>query len=94
MLVSEPTFEGMWAEAQWTHAASVALRIPSLRHLLALKLHALKQAPRHRRLKDMNDVLQLVESNAMDVSAVDFRGLCLRYGDRAVYEQILQASRS
>ena len=89
MLASAETFAGMWGEAGEARVESVAVRIPSLRHLLALKLHVLKQAPGHRAVKDLNDVVQLIEFNGLDVRAEEFRQLCLRYGNVSWYEKLV-----
>jgi hypothetical protein len=91
MLASAETFAGMWGEAGKARVESVTVRIPSLRHLLALKLHVLKQDLGHRAVKDMNDVVQLVDLNGLDVRAGEFRQLCLRYGNGSLYEKLVSA---
>jgi hypothetical protein len=93
MLVSAATFAGMWGEAGQARVGSVTVRIPSLRHLLALKLHVLKQDLGHRTVKDLNDVIQLIEANGLDTQAEEFRQLCLRYGNSSLYERLLSACR-
>jgi len=91
MLASAETFAGMWSDSEETGVESVAVRIPSLRHLLALKLHVLKQELGHRTVKDMNDVVQLIEFKRLDVRSGAFRELCLRYGNASLYEQLVNA---
>jgi hypothetical protein len=93
MLASAETFAGMWGEAGEAQVESVTVRIPSLRHLLALKLHVLKQDLGHRAVKDMNDVIQLIEANGLDIRTDEFRQLCLRYGNGSLYENLLNACR-
>lgn len=56
LLVAEPTFAGVMAEAREVDFGAQRVRIPSLEHLLALKLHALKDARPPRDLKDLTDV--------------------------------------
>lgn len=90
MLVDEATFEGMWAEAISTVLDDIQLKIPSLRHLLALKLHALKSMPPHRLLKDLQDVASLIKANGLDARDESFRELVLKYGDNNVYDKILE----
>jgi hypothetical protein len=89
MLANAETFAGMWAEAGEARVESVTVRIPSLRHLFALKLHVLKQERGHRAVKDLNDVVQLIESNKLDVRTEEFRQLCLRYGNASLYERLV-----
>jgi hypothetical protein len=52
-------------------------RVPSLDHLIALKLHVLKQRLSHRGYKDFMDVLSLVQANQLDVRS-DTSRLCAR----------------
>ena len=91
MLVSDETFAGLWGDAVATRMESVGVKIPSLRHLLALKLHVLKQGAGHRVVKDMNDVVQLIELSQLDVRTEEFRQLCLRYGNISLYEKLVAA---
>ncbi len=78
MLTSAETFAGLWGEAGEARVESVTVRIPSLRHLLALKLRVLKQEVGHRAVEAMNHLVQLIEWNGLDVRAEEFRELCLR----------------
>ena len=91
MLVSDATFEGIGADARDADFGSVTARIPSLEHLLALKLHVLKDARPPREVKDLADVVQLVVANRLDARADAFRRLCVKYGNPTLYERILDA---
>jgi predicted nucleotidyltransferase len=90
MLVSAETFSGMWAESVSTSLDGTPVRIPSLRHLLALKFHVIKQSLRHRSVKDWDDVIRLIDANSIDVRSESFKQLCQRYGNLDTYEQILR----
>lgn len=68
--------------------------VPSLDHLLAMKLHALKQGKERREPKDLGDVLDLMEKNGMDVDSDRFRALCMKYANEEVYEKIRRALKS
>ncbi|OHE80229.1 MAG: hypothetical protein A2107_15550 [Verrucomicrobia bacterium GWF2_62_7] len=91
MLVPAETFWKMFAEAKVVKLGGVSVRIPSLEHLFALKIHALKHGRGLRRLKDMDDVIRLALANGVDVRSESFRKLFVKYGDLKVYEQVLQA---
>ncbi len=54
--------------------------VPSLDHLIALKLHVLKQGLSHRVIKDFTDVTSLAQINAIDITGDKFRALCEKYG--------------
>lgn len=90
MLVGNPTFTAMLAAARDINWGGAVVKIPSLDHLLALKLHALKSAPSHRRIKDMHDILSLIEINKMDMRTEKFRQLCEKYANLEVYEKIVR----
>ena len=88
MLVSEDTFGKLLAEAVPATAALPGARIVSLRHLLALKCHAIKHGHRGRIVKDADDVIRLVQANRLDVNDPEIRDLFLKYGPAELYEKI------
>jgi hypothetical protein len=92
LLVGEPTFAGVVAEARDVDLAGAGVPIPSLEHLVALKLHALKTARPARALKDLTDVVQLALANRLDVRGEPFRALCLKYATPEVHERIVRAT--
>ena len=49
------------------------ITIPSLMHLIALKLHALKNSPERREEKDMPDILRLIRTHQVDVNTTEFK---------------------
>lgn len=93
MLVNEQTFQRMEGEAGATKICDFNFRVPSLNHLLALKIHALKYGPPVRGLKDFSDVLHLIEVNRIEPLGDNFRALCDKYGDKTIYERIVKFSR-
>ncbi len=92
MLVSDETFRGLSTEAQPIRFGAVEARMPSLDHLLALKLHVLKQGLRPRVAKDLNDVVMLVLKNGLDIRAEKYEKLFLKYGNADLYAKTLQAT--
>jgi predicted nucleotidyltransferase len=90
MLVNETTFAGVWAEASEFLFREVSLKVPSLEHLIALKLHALKQALPHRDPKDFGDLTQLIQYNRVEVRSDRFRHLVEKYGSREIYDRIVK----
>ncbi len=62
--------------------------VPSLNHLIALKLHFLKQNSSMREFKDLMDILQLVKMNDVNIKAKGFRHICTTYGSEAIYRKI------
>ena len=91
LLVAEPTFAGVTAEVREVDLGAWRVRIPSLEHLLALKLHALKHARPPRDLKDLTDVVQLADANGLDPRGEPFRTLCLKYATPEIHDRIVRA---
>lgn len=91
MLVREPTFAPMLADSRQVEMYGTLVRIPSLPHLLALKLHALKHTRPHRFLKDFQDVEGLVRINQLELKSEKIREIFLKYGNLDLYEKILRA---
>ena len=88
MLVNAETFRKFLAEAETDAIEGVAVSMPNLKHLLALKFHALRHAKSDRVLKDTDDVVNLVRINGVDVKADWFRQLAGKYGSSELYEAI------
>ncbi len=88
MLVNDPTFDGLAAASLPVQVMGAAMRMVSLNHLLALKLHVLKQGKIHRFLDDFSDVLELVKANQLDLQSAEIRGLFLKYGSNELYDKV------
>ncbi|HAV63045.1 MAG TPA: hypothetical protein DCY13_11855 [Verrucomicrobiales bacterium] len=88
MLVNASTFDKMSAAAESGSLEGQSVRLPSLDHLLALKLHALKHARGIRVLKDMDDVANLIINNRIDPKDPAFRELVLKHGTTELYEKL------
>jgi len=92
MLVNASTFAKMRDESETNTLEGREVRLPSLFHLIALKLHALKHASGIRVLKDMDDVANLITNNRIDVKADEFRELVLKHGTPELYEKLSSLS--
>ena len=77
MLVPAVTFGRLLATAKPATLEDAAVVVPSLAHLLALKIHALKHGRGLRTLKDMTDVAQLLSVNRIDPNSA-WCGNCLK----------------
>jgi predicted nucleotidyltransferase len=91
MLVRQPTFDGILAQAQETSLLGARVRLVSLEHLIALKLHALKQARLRRFLKDFQDVVELIQVQHLDLQSPPIRDLFLHYGTDDLYQKFRRA---
>ena len=91
MLVRERTFREILSHGQEMEMYGTRMLVPTLEHLIALKLHALKHGHIGRYLKDYLDVENLVRVNKVDPRADKVRQLFLKYGTVDVYERISRA---
>jgi len=71
MLVNQETFEKLLAEAVPAPASALNAKVVSLRHLLALKCHAIKHGHPGRVVKDVDDVIRLAQANGLDLNDLD-----------------------
>ena len=88
MLVGDDTFAKLMAEAVPAPASAGGAKVVSLRHLLALKCHAIKHGHKGRIVKDAEDVIQLALVNKLDVDEPTVRDLFLKHGTTELYEKV------
>ena len=89
MFVDPETLEGIAKEGEQTKIAGHQFTVPSLNHLIALKLHSIKFNP-NREFKDLLDIVDLIKMNKLNIKSNMFKSLCLKYGPEAIYEKILR----
>ena len=63
IFLEENTFKKILEESKTIKIAGMNINVPSLNHLIALKLHAIKNNEKDRILKDLPDVLKLINTN-------------------------------
>ncbi|MBU0502416.1 MAG: nucleotidyltransferase family protein, partial [Candidatus Margulisbacteria bacterium] len=90
MLVSRETFAGMMKEGKSIQIAGQDFVVPSLNHLVALKLHSLKHNFKLRENKDLPDIISLIKANQLDCTSLEFKELSLKYGTEEIYKKILE----
>lgn len=89
MIVDEVTRARILEEGQKTEIAGSELIIPSLNHLIALKLHAIKHGSKARLWKDLPDIIDLININKIDFESAVFKDICLKFGTEEIYKNIL-----
>jgi hypothetical protein len=93
MFADEPTFEKMWEASEERRFGEVSARIPCLDHLLALKLHALRQNLSHRASKGADDVEVLIWRHGINLADPHYEALFLKYGNRELYDTFVRILR-
>ncbi len=90
MLVNRQTFTKLVAGQRRLAFGSSFLDVPQPLHLIALKLHAMRNAERMRRGKDLPDILQLIEICHIDATSAEFNAILQRYAN-AETQRLLHA---
>lgn len=93
MIVSEDTYRQLEAAAVDTPISAACVRTVCLRHLLALKAHAILHGHPGRVEKDVDDVIGLARANHLDVAETQWRELFLKYGPPELHEKLLRLQR-
>jgi predicted nucleotidyltransferase len=87
LFLDDATFDSVWKGGKTVSLHGCSFATPSLDHLIALKLHAVKQGGERREWKDLDDILNLVSENKFDDAKL--KKLCLKFGPPGVYEMLL-----
>ena len=90
MFVDKDTLDKVINGGKEIFIAGQKFIVPSLDHLIALKLHAIKYNPKIREYRDLPDVIQLIRINGLNVKDVEFKNLCFKYGTEELYNKILE----
>ena len=90
MLVDRETLNKILKESREIIIAGQKLIVPSLNHLIALKLHSIKSNYKLRFVKDFPDIVSLIRINGIDARSNDFKRLCLQHGTEELYQKILE----
>jgi predicted nucleotidyltransferase len=91
MFVSEDVFGRLEQAAIKATVEGTQVRVVSLLHLIALKCHALQHSKSLRRLKDMDDLVQLVLINRLDLNEPELRAIIQKHGNTEIYEKLQHA---
>jgi hypothetical protein len=89
LLVDEDTMTGMLAESRQILFGDYNLRVPGLAHLVALKLHAMKNDA-SRKPRDLADIIDLLRLHPAALSHSDLLRLCEKHGPEGIFEQIME----
>lgn len=92
MRVDDATFEKMSTESR-DFLPVIGARYVSLKHLIALKCHAIKHGGSERSLRDMDDLVHLVTIHGVDVNEPEWRDLILKHGTNELYETLQRVAR-
>jgi len=89
MFVEKGVLEKIIKAGQEVNIGGQKFTIPSLFHLIALKLHSIKDNKK-REYKDLLDIMELIRNNNVDIKNTEFKELCLKYGNEYFYQRIIE----
>jgi hypothetical protein len=89
MLADASTFTKLFAESRFAEILGWKVRVAAPLHLVAMKLHALKQQP-DRMYKDWPDICHLLENYPTDWSPELLKALAERYASDEIVVQLRQ----
>lgn len=92
MIVSEGTYRQLEAAAVEVPVSGTRVPTVCLRHLLALKAHAIRHGHPGRVEKDVDDVIGLARANRLDVADPQWRELFRKYGPPELHENCSDSS--
>jgi len=79
MTVNADTFAKLQAKQQDLSFGSTRLPVPHPLHLIALKLHAMRNPQRFKKGKDLPDILHLIRICQVDTEGAEFHEILKRY---------------
>ena len=89
MLVNECTFRKIQSESRRCEIGNdLTLAIPSPLHLIAMKLHALRNPQRAEKGLDLQDVRHLIKTAKIDVSSPEFIAILEQYATEPIRRAI------
>ena len=88
MFVDQSTLEKILKDAKQVKIKDHSFFIPSVEHLIALKLHSMKGNYKIRWTKDFPDVISLIRANKINIQADQFKAMCLKFGTPELYQLI------
>jgi len=91
MFVDQDTLTKILNESQEIEIAKQKFLVPSLNHLIALKLHSIRYNLKLRLNRDLPDIINLIKINSIDFKDKQFKELCLKFGTHEIYDKILEA---
>jgi predicted nucleotidyltransferase len=90
MFVSAETFGKLRTECIHLDFGGTSLPVPKPIHLIALKLHAMRNPERFKKGKDLPDILNLVSICNIDTTGEEFLGILDRYANNETRDLVLR----
>lgn len=89
LFLDAATFEQMRAMSTVHTFGSLTMRVPSLIHVIAMKLQRIQHEP-HRESEELPDLLTLLRVNLAHWESAELETACKRFGPKDIYARIKQ----
>jgi hypothetical protein len=91
MYVSDEVFNEFLTESVEVKIYDYKTVVVSAKHLIFLKLHALKNFIQHRHSKDLLDVIEIIRKNPNSITDVELKNACIKYANIDLYNRIIES---
>ena len=88
MFVDPDVFEQLYQDSEPFKIGASELHVPSLEHLIALKLHAIKHQPATREAKDLHDIVSLMKKHKWSARDQRITELVEKFGPKDIITKI------
>ena len=88
MYTDDSTFEKVFSGAVLRDLGLATVPVAAPRHMVLLKLHAMKQVQEHRFAKDYGDVLFLLRHPECGITRDELRGFCQKYAAEGLFDRL------
>lgn len=90
MFLTPETCDKLLQAASLEPVGSVSLPVPHPLHLIAMKLHALRQPARAADGKDLQDIVGLIRQKQIDVRSEQFQDILSRYAKSETKDELFR----
>ncbi len=91
IFVEARTFERLLKNAKKIQLGGADFKIPSLENIVAMKVHSLRNNYKNRYAKDFPDIVNLINTNPVELTDSRIRAICDKYGAEEIYGEITKA---
>lgn len=90
MYVNQHTFNLFYKDSVKKDFASIEVNVLSPKHLIFLKIHALKYFQAHRYAKDYSDLISLLRMSNLNLEKNELQSACEKYASIELFNKIIE----
>ena len=89
LLIDESTMQVMLSKSKEHQLQGIAFQVPSLLHLIALKLHAILNNPK-RKNRDLADIQNLLEIHKDEINSSELKNIVTKFAPPELTEDLMR----